>query len=494
MYLTYLQKHLAAASAAVRCLFVISLRRGRRRVPRLRSLRSPAARRRSPAQGRARGCTCGFVHADGQERNDHDRDAEITAVTIAVLDDVREAGHGNGHGQNDDERGHDGAAHRRGLDAAEHRQLLKAGNEAEDRRHARGDEAEHEADAVNCGERADAHGVADRERGDGRAAVHGGVDAAPADEHEHGEHERNSVHGKGDPHGLGTALLAAHGRAAGDHGRERDALEAGIGEGVKDGLGDVGKAGRSEVRGKHREQRRLALEDADGVDGDGSDEDGDAHIGGCCADDAGAENGQEQDEAADGHDAEIIVHTEIAPQRGGRARDGRRDGHEHHDVEKDLEQPLNFVKGVVERLEQLLIARQAAGIVHDHSLAHREREQQHGHDGRHDAGPAEADVIGVGLVAGREAAACVRGKQHRADREGGKKRGLGYGSGFGPGFHDSFLLQKRSLMVWQEKRKPSVFPALWQKRRKAENPPRYHSSSPPIRGRTHSGYHHIPAQ
>lgn len=67
-----------------------------------------------------------FVHADGQERNDHDRDAEIAAVTIAVLDDVREAGHGDGHGQNDDERGHDGAAHRRGLDAAEHRQLLKA--------------------------------------------------------------------------------------------------------------------------------------------------------------------------------------------------------------------------------------------------------------------------------------------------------------------------------------------------------------------------------
>ena len=191
--------------------------------------------------------------------------------------------------------------------------------------------------------------------------------------------------------------------------------------------------------------------------------------------------------------AEIIVHAEIAPQRGGRARDGGRDGHEHHDVEKDLEQPLNFVKGVVERLEQLLIARQAAGIVHDHSLAHREREQQHGHDGRHDAGPAETDVIGIGLVAGRKAAACVRGKQHRADREGGKKRGLGYGSGFGPGFHDSFLLQN-DLMVWQEKRKPSVFPALWQKRRKAENPPRYHSSSPPIRGRTHSGYHHIPAQ
>lgn len=77
---------------------------------------------------------------------------------------------------------------------------------------------------------------------------------------------------------------------------------------------------------------------------------------------------------------------------------GRRDGHEHHDIKEDLEQPLDLVKGVVERLEQLLVARQAAGIVHDHGLAHREREQQHGNDRRHDAGPAEADVIGVGLV------------------------------------------------------------------------------------------------
>ena len=349
-----------------------------------------------------------FVHADGQERNDHDRDSEIAAVAIAVLDDVREAGHGDGHGQNDDERGHDGATHRRGLDAAEHRQLLKAGDEAEDRRHTRGDEAEHEAHAVNCGEGTDAHGVADRERGDGRAAVDGGVDAAPADEHEHGQHERNGIHGKGDPHGLGTALLAAHGRAAGDHGRQRNALEAGIGEGVKDRFGDIGETGRLKISAEAGEQRRLALEDADGVDGDGSDEDGDAHIGGRRAHDAGAENGQEQHEAADGHDAEIIVHAEIAPQRGRCARNGGRNSHKHHDVKEDLEQPLNLVKGVIECLEQLLVARQAAGIVHDHGLAHREREQQHGNDRRHDAGPAEADVIGVGLVAGRKAAAGVR--------------------------------------------------------------------------------------
>ena len=77
------------------------------------------------------------------------------------------------------------------------------------------------------------------------------------------------------------------------HGRERDALEAGIGEGVKDCFGDIGKTGRLKISTEDGEQRRLALEDADGVDGDGRDEDGDAHIGGRCADDGGAENGQE---------------------------------------------------------------------------------------------------------------------------------------------------------------------------------------------------------
>lgn len=73
---------------------------------------------------------------------------------------------------------------------------------------------------------------------------------------------------------------------AGDHGRQRNALEAGIGEGVEDCFGDIGETGRLKISTEDGEQRRLALEDADGVDGDGRDEDGDAHIGGRRADDA----------------------------------------------------------------------------------------------------------------------------------------------------------------------------------------------------------------
>ena len=48
-------------------------------------------------------------------------------------------------------------------------------------------------------------------------------------------------------------------------------------------------------------------------------------------------------------------------------------------------------------------------------------------------------------------------------------------------------------MVGRKNKKPFVAPADWQKRRKAENPPRYHSSSFPLLETHSTGYHHIPA-
>lgn len=64
-------------------------------------------------------------------------------------------------------------------------------------------------------------------------------------------------------------------------------------------------------------------------------------------------------------------------------------------------------------------------------------------------GPAQTHVIGVGLVAGGEAAACVSGEQDRAHGKSGKEGCLG---NFGVGFHDFFLLQMLSD-GWQEKQK-----------------------------------------
>ena len=104
---------------------------------------------------------------------------------------------------------------------------------------------------------------------------------------------------------------------------------------------------------------------------------------------------------------------------------------------------------MVQRFKKLLVARQATGVVHDHGLPHGKGQKQHGHYGGDDAGPAQTHVIGVGLVAGGEAAACVSGEQDRADGKSGKEGRLG---DFGVGFHDFFLLQMLSD-GWQEKQK-----------------------------------------
>ena len=104
---------------------------------------------------------------------------------------------------------------------------------------------------------------------------------------------------------------------------------------------------------------------------------------------------------------------------------------------------------MVEGFKELLVALQAAGVVHDHGLPHGEREKQHGHNGGDDAGPAQTHIVGVGLIAGGEAAACVSGEQDCAHRKGGKEGGLG---NFCVGFHDFYLLQMLSD-GWQEKQK-----------------------------------------
>ena len=93
---------------------------------------------------------------------------------------------------------------------------------------------------------------------------------------------------------------------------------------------------------------------------------------------------------------------------------------------------------MIERLEELLVVREAARVVHHHRLAHRQRQQKHRERRGEHAGPAEIDVVGVGLVARSKAAARVGREENRADREGGEERrfcGISV-------FHYIFLLQK----------------------------------------------------
>ena len=208
------------------------------------------------------------------------------------------------------------------------------------------------------------------------------------------------------------------------HGGQGHALEAGVGERVDDGLRDTGKTALGEVRGQHGGDGAVTFEDAHGVDGDGGDQNGDAHVGGGRTDDAGAEDGEHQHHGAHGGDAQVVVHAEVALEGRGGAGDGRGHCHEHHDVEKHLKEPLDLVKGVIEGLEQLLVAGQSPGVVHHHGLAHGQRQKQHGDYGGDDARPAKAHIVGVGLVAGGEAAAGVGGKQHGAHGEGDDEGGL----------------------------------------------------------------------
>ena len=391
-----------------------------------------------------------FVNAHSEEGNHHHGDAQVAAVAVAVLDNIGEAGHGDGHGEDNDEGGDDGAADGGGLDALEDAELFKPGHEAENSGHACGDEAEEQAGAVhghNCGHADDlAHG----EGGNGGAALHRGINALPAEKHKHGEDQSHSIHNEGYPHSLGTAVFAPHGGAAGHHGGQGHALEARIGEGVENGLGDIGKASSPEVGGQNGEDAAVAFENADNVDADGGDQDGQAHVGGGGPDDACTEDGESQYDEAHHHYADVVVQGEVIVQGGGGAGDGGGHGHEDHNVEEYLKGPLKLIKGVIEGLKKLLIGFQAPGVIHDHGLPHGQRQQQHGHNGRENAGPAQAHIVGVGLVAGGEATACVGREQHGAYGEGGYKRGLG---DFGGACFHCFVPPAKMIGCLAEKQK-----------------------------------------
>ena len=62
-----------------------------------------------------------------------------------------------------------------------------------------------------------------------------------------------------------------------------------------------------------------------------------------------------QNEGADEGDAQIVIEGEVLAQRGGRSRDRRGYGHQHHDVKEYLEHDIQPVKWVVEGLKQLLV-------------------------------------------------------------------------------------------------------------------------------------------
>lgn len=165
-------------------------------------------------------------------------------------------------------------------------------------------------------------------------------------------------------------------------------------------------------------------------------------------------------------------------------------GHQDHDVEKYFKEPLDLVEGMVEGLKELLIAGQAPGIIHHHRLTHGQRQKQHGHDGGHHTGPAQADVIGIGL-------GCRWQSRRRRGRRTGPRlrRRLRRMGSWEQSAFSWFLPPANRNVGWfgRKTKNPFVSPALWQKRRKDEKPSAVPLFFVPFMGTPSTGYHHIPA-
>lgn len=94
-----------------------------------------------------------FIAANGQEGDDDDGDGSVSAVAVTVFNDIGQAGNGNGHRGDDDEgRDHGSADDRAGADFFQDINFLKTSREAEDRRDAGRNEAQHQEGTVDDGQ------------------------------------------------------------------------------------------------------------------------------------------------------------------------------------------------------------------------------------------------------------------------------------------------------------------------------------------------------
>ena len=88
------------------------------------------------------GITDVFVTAYGQEGNDDDSNSQVSAVAIAVFDDIGQTDDRNGHGQGNDEERDNGRTDNGTLaDFFQHMDFRETGREAKDGRNARRNQA-----------------------------------------------------------------------------------------------------------------------------------------------------------------------------------------------------------------------------------------------------------------------------------------------------------------------------------------------------------------
>ena len=86
---------------------------------------------------------------------------------------------------------------------------------------------------------------------------------------------------------------------------------------------------------------------------------------------------------------------------------------------------MQLVIGVIEGGKQVLVALAAPGVPQQLGFPGGQGQQNHGKQGTENAHPAQRDEVGIGLVAGGEAAAGVGGKGGKADAQGRSPGGFG---------------------------------------------------------------------
>lgn len=109
-------------------------------------------------------------------------------------------------------------------------------------------------------------------------------------------------------------------------------MEAGIGEGVENGCRDVAETVDGEVLGHDGRKGLGSFDgacriDADRENGDDHCQDSHAHVGRGPADQAGTEDGQEEDDDADDADAGVVVEAGLGVDGRGGAGNGSRYSH-----------------------------------------------------------------------------------------------------------------------------------------------------------------------
>ena len=311
--------------------------------------------------------------------------------------------------------------------------IFKPVDEAEDHDHAGGDHAQEQHQAIQDHQPVHIQAHEDRQGGQGGAAGDGGEVAAPGGEHQHGQAQAQDVEEKHAAHAPGAVLLGFQHGAAGENAGDGDPLEGGIVDAVEEGLGYVGEAVGLEA-GFQGVEEVHAPHEAIEVDDQRQGQDGETHVAGAHPDQVRPEDGQEQDHNADDQSAQVVVDAQILLQGAGGTGDAGGNHHEDHDVVEDIKGQVQLVIGMIQGGEQVLVALAAPGVPQQLGLPGGEGQQDHGKQGTENAYPAQGDEIGVGLVAGGEAAAGVGSKCGKADAQGGCP------GGFGLGVHSVFLL------------------------------------------------------